>query len=102
MAETIKQPLWLRRALDPSTPTTKANETVKTMSMDGKLFPTVRMINGKLTKLEAKEAYDMAIEKRDYIQFNSDEEATKFSKDLSRMIGEVRNGKRSIIGQAVR
>lgn len=102
MADLVDRPAWLRRALDPSTPTTEARETIKTMSNDGKLFPTIRMINGKLTRLSDRQAYDMAIEKGDFIQFDSDEQATEFSKKLSDMVADARNGKRSIIGRASR
>jgi hypothetical protein len=42
--------LGLKRALDPNTPTTVAQETVKTASSEfnGKeiLFPTIRLIDG--------------------------------------------------------
>ena len=45
---------WIKRALDPNTPTTVAKETVKTASSEfnGKeiLFPTIRLIDGKLKK----------------------------------------------------
>ena len=70
---------------------TEANETVRTMSVDGKLFPTVRMINGKLVKLGDKAAEDYAMLRNDFIQFETDEQATEFSKQLSRMIGARRN-----------
>ena len=84
---------WIKRALDPSTPTTEAMETVKTRSGEyqGKeiLFPTIRMINGKLINLEELgegKAMDYAIEKGDFITFNTPEEATAFSTGLSSMI----------------
>tara|TARA_R100000329_G_scaffold92557_1_gene77234 strand:+ start:147 stop:455 length:309 start_codon:yes stop_codon:yes gene_type:complete len=102
MAELGERPAWLTRAMNPSTPTTEARETIRTMSMDGKLFPTIRMINGKLTRLSDRQAYDMAIEKGDFIQFDSDEQATEFSKKLSDMVADARNRKRSIIGKASR
>jgi len=86
-----KRPDWLKRALDPNTPMTEANETVRTMSVDGKLFPTVRMINGKLVKLGDKAAEDYAMLRNDFIQFETDKQATEFSKQLSRMIGARRN-----------
>ena len=96
MADINDLPAWAVRALDPDTPMTEARETVRTMSMDSRLFPTIRMINGKLTKLTPNDAYDMAVEKGDYIQFDSDAAATAFSKRLSNMIER----KRSILGQA--
>ncbi len=65
------------------------------MSMDNRLFPTIRMIDGKLTKLKPNDAYDMAVEKGDFIQFDSDAAATAFSKRLSNMI----RNKRSILSR---
>lgn len=88
--DTDKLPAWARRALDPDTPMTEARETVQTMSMDNRLFPTIRMIGGKLVKLKPEQAYDMSIERGDYIQFDSEAEATAFSKKLSKMIDRKR------------
>lgn len=85
-----KLPAWARRALDPDTPMTEARETVRTMSMDNRLFPTIRMIGGKLVKLKPEQAYDMSIERGDFIQFDSEAEATAFSKKLSNMIARKR------------
>jgi len=85
-----KLPAWARRALDPDTPMTEARETVRTMSMDNRLFPTIRMIGGKLVKLKPKQAYDMSIKRGDYIQFDSEAEATAFSEKLSKMIDRKR------------
>ena len=85
-----KLPAWARRALDPDTPMTEARETVRTMSMDNRLFPTIRMIGGKLVKLKPEQAYDMSIERGDFIQFDSEAEATAFSKKLSKMIDRKR------------
>ena len=85
-----KLPAWARRALDPDTPMTEARETVRTMSIDNRLFPTIRMIGGKLVKLKPEQAYDMSIERGDYIQCDSDAEATAFSKKLSKMIDRKR------------
>ena len=95
MADINDLPAWALRALDPDTPMTEARETVRTMSMDNRLFPTIRMIDGKLTKLKPNDAYDMAVEKGDFIQFESDAAADAFSKRLSKMIDR----KRSIMGQ---
>lgn len=95
MADINDLPAWALRALDPDTPMTEARETVRTMSMDNRLFPTIRMINGKLTKLKPNDAYDMAVEKGDFIQFESDAAATAFSKRLSNMI----RNKRSILSR---
>tara|TARA_R100001015_G_C4419289_1_gene20501 strand:- start:95 stop:406 length:312 start_codon:yes stop_codon:yes gene_type:complete len=90
---------WIKRALDPSTPTTEAMETVKTGSGEyqGKeiLFPTIRMINGKLINLGEK-AMDYAIEKGDFITFNTPQEADAFSIGLSNMIDMARNTNKKI------
>ena len=90
---------WIKRALDPSTPTTEAMETVKTESREyqGKeiLFPTIRMINGKLINLGEK-AMDYAIEKGDFITFNTPQEANAFSIGLSNMIDMARNTNKKI------
>jgi len=84
----------LRRALNPSTPNTKANETVRTTSFEyeGKeiLVPTIRMIDGKLTKLSSKDAFEEALKRKDYLIFNTPAEATAMSKRISRMIGQAR------------
>jgi uncharacterized protein YaaR (DUF327 family) len=90
---------WIKRALDLSTPTTEAMETVKTESREyqGKeiLFPTIRMINGKLINLGEK-AMDYAIEKGDFITFNTPQEADAFSIGLSNMIDMARNTNKKI------
>ena len=90
---------WIKRALDPSTPTTEAMETVRTGSSEYKgkeiLFPTIRLIDGKLVKLGDKDM-DFAIEKGDYIEFNNAEEATTFSKNLSKMIDNARKTNKKI------
>ena len=91
MADINDLPAWALRALDPDTPMTEARETVRTMSMDNRLFPTIRMIDGKLTKLKPNDAYDMAVEKGDFIQFESDAAADAFSKRLSNMIRHKRS-----------
>ena len=90
---------WIKRALDPSTPTTEAMETVRTGSSEYKgkeiLFPTIRMIDGKLVNLGKKDM-DVAIEKGDFIEFNTPEEAEIFSKNLSKMIDNARNTNKRI------
>ena len=90
---------WIKRALDPSTPTTEAMETVKTASGEYKgkeiLFPTIRMIDGELINLGEK-AMDYAIEKGDFISFNTPDEAKAFSTGLSSMIDLARNTNKEI------
>ena len=87
-----KLPAWAQRALDPDTPMTEARETVRTFSYDGRLFPLIRMVNGKLVDMQDNpgKAYDIAVERGDYIQFDSEAEATAFSKKLSKMIARKR------------
>ena len=86
-------PSWMKRALNPKTPTTKNRETVRTGSShhNGKeiLFPTIRM--GRDGKLR-KSGYKEAVKRRDYLTFDSPAAATKFSKQLSRMISHARKG----------
>ena len=85
---------WINRALDPTTPTTEARETVKTRSseVNGKeiLYPTIRMIDGHLKKLGDRDALEIALEKKDYIEFNSPSDAKKFSIFLSNTINQRR------------
>ena len=92
---------WVKRALDKRTPTTKNNETVRTASSHYKgkeiLYPTIRMIDGKLKKLSnksvdgrASEAMQHALIKGDYIEFVSPNQATAWSKSFSKLINDVR------------
>ena len=100
MLSPSSRPAWLNRALNPKTPTTDARESVRTRSveLDGRevLFPTVRMVGGKLKKYEGqeglKEAFNIAMKKKDFISFNTPEEATVFSKGLSKYISKLRKG----------
>jgi|TARA_Y100000015_G_C2371322_1_gene80193 hypothetical protein len=90
-----KVPSWLKRALNKSTQNTKDNETVRTTSFEyeGKeiLVPTIRIIDGKLTRLSSKDAFEQALKKKDYLIFNTPSEATAMSKRISRMIGQARS-----------
>lgn len=87
-------PPWLKRALDPSSPTTKDNESVRTASNEYKgkeiLFPTIRIENGKLKKYSPKKAMQIALIKEDFLTFDSIEEADAYSKQLSEQIGKNR------------
>ena len=86
-----ERPAWLTRALDPSTPMTESLETVRTASIDGKLFPTIRLVNGELVRYSnIEEAYRTSLDNNDFIQFKNDDEATSFSKLLSQMIANKR------------
>ena len=75
---------WVQRALDPKTPEMNG-KTVFTQSneYEGKeiLYPTIRMIEGKLVDLGDK-AMGYAIEKGDFIALDSPEEATSLVKCL--------------------
>jgi hypothetical protein len=89
--EELYEKPFIRRMLDPSTPTIEVDgekASVKTMSMDGKLFPTVvpqEQADGSfaLKQLEPRVAYDLAMETGNFIQFDSDEEADRVSRILS-------------------
>ena len=90
------KPDWLKRALDPATDMTEDNESIKSItgSMDGRqiLVPTIRMIDGKLTRFTSDEAFKMAREKEDYLVLpaKSDKEAEAYSKELSDEFGRRR------------
>jgi hypothetical protein len=103
-ATEAKTPAWLARALNPLTPTTEANETVKTKSFYSEelggeiLVPTIRMgEDGNLYRPDDPEGE--ALNKGDYILIpgpNNEETyniATEISKNISDMIGEARQPK---------
>ena len=94
-------PAWLARALDPSTPTTLANETVRTESFYSEelrgevLVPTVRMDDdGKLYRPD--DPFKEAMDKGDYLLIpgpNNEQTraaAAEVSKNISNMIGRSR------------
>ena len=90
---------WFKRAIDKSTPTTEANETIRTSSFeqDGKIYlvPTMRMIDGKLTKVDDPLQY--ALDKGDFLTgFKNEQEATEFSKMLSDVVDMKRNENKRI------
>ena len=92
-----KRPAWLKRALNPNTPTTVAKESIRTASSgieEGReiLYPTIRMVNGELVKYSREEARKIALKKKDFIEFNTPAEATAFSKGLSKYISQLRKG----------
>ena len=64
---------WMERALDPNSPMTKDNESVRTASSEyrGKeiLYPTIRMIDGELKKLSPKEAKQYALVHKENKEF---------------------------------
>jgi len=89
---------FIRRMLDPSSPTIEIDgreASVRTTSMDGRLFPTVvpqEQADGSyaLVELKPRDAYDLAMETGNFIQFDSDEEAEEHSILLSEEAGERR------------
>lgn len=92
-------PAWMRRALDPSTPTLRG-ETVNTASLPvgGRelLFPMVRMgEDGKLFKFKSRaDALGVAVQNNDFIAFTDGPEADRFSRELSDTISVARKKKR--------
>jgi len=91
---------WFERASDKSTPTTEANETVRTGSFeqDGVIYlvPTIRMNDeGKLFRPENPLQY--AIDRGDFLTgFKTEDEATDFSKMISTMVDMNRNENKRI------
>ena len=85
-------PQWLRRALsgrgidNPD----RTKSTVQTMSIevDGVTFliPTIREIDGEITKLSSKEAIQIFRKKKDGLPFRSSETADRFSRELSKRL----------------
>ena len=96
--ESFYEKPFIRRMLDPSSPTIEVDgkeASVQTMSMDGKLFPTVvpqEQADGSysLVKLKPKAAYDLAMDTGNFIQFDNDKEATQQSKLLSKEASNLR------------
>ena len=101
MAEKQNVPAWLDRALDPTTPTTENNETVRTENnyFDDIgaeiIYPTIRMgEDGSLYKPE--DPMQVAIDNSDYIVVEgppnkeTSEKATQISKSISRQIEQSR------------
>ena len=91
---------WFERATDKSMPTTEANETVRTASFDLPdgtivLVPTIRMIDGKLKKVE--DPVGEALKNEDFLTgFKDHGEAKDFSQMISTMIGMNRNENKRI------
>ena len=85
----FEQMAWFKRAIDKSIPTTEANETIRTASFeqDGVIYlvPTIRLIDGKLTKI--KDPLKYALDKGDFLTgFKNEKEAEDFSKTLSNLV----------------
>lgn len=86
-------PAWLQRAWNPSTPMTKQNETMRTgthysPSLKGMMvYPTIRMVDGKLTQMDDEDARARAVQMKDYILLPGMEDykqGARFSQALSR------------------
>ena len=91
---------WYNRATDPQESYLEDEEgrhTLLTASseLDGKeiLYPTIRKIDGELKRLSAEEARRTAIEKGDYITFDTPEEATEASIAISDSIEPERRSR---------
>ncbi len=104
MAEKQNVPSWLERALDPTTPTTENNETVRTANnyFDDIgaeiIYPTIRMgEDGKLYTPE--DPMEEAIKNNDYIVVEGPpnretaEKAMQISKQISNQISAARTKK---------
>ena len=89
-----ERPIWLRRAMDPTTPTTYANETMRTVSFeqDGVEYvaPTIRREKEGLSRLSNEEAIKEAMRRGDAIRVPKGMTGTKFSKKLSKMVEQAR------------
>ena len=85
---------WLYRAMDPSTPTTKGNETVRTVDyeIDGVTYvaPTLRMIDGKLKRYSTDDAIAEARRRGDGMRVPKGLSGTEFSNLLSKRIEKAR------------
>ena len=104
------KPDWLIRALDPSTPTTKDGETIRSLHTfhDGNwiVFPSIRMKDGKLKQLGEEvprgysnprgisfdKAFNETLNKKDYIVVpaRDDKEAEAYSIAISDEISKRR------------
>jgi len=95
--ERWKETEWYDRATDPKEGFLEDEEGRHTLltassALDGKeiLYPTIRKIDGQLKRLSDKEARRKAIEKGDYITFDTPDEATEASMTISDSIDPKR------------
>ena len=88
------QPAWLKRAMNPNTPTTSKNETVRTIYFttdEGTyIAPTLRMGKDGLKRLSNKEAIDEAIRREDAMRVPEGMTGTEFSRFISDTIDDAR------------
>jgi len=80
--------------MDPTTPTTYANETVRTVSFeqDGVEYvaPTIRREKEGLSRLSDEEAIKEAMRRGDAIRVPKGMTGTEFSKELSKIVEQAR------------
>tara|TARA_B100001094_G_scaffold196362_1_gene190285 strand:+ start:752 stop:1066 length:315 start_codon:yes stop_codon:yes gene_type:complete len=85
-----KKPRWLMRALNPRSPMTENNETVKLISYDNRVAPTIIRIGtrgkGKFVKLTNEEAIKRANKNNTFLEFATNKQAEKFAKNFSNII----------------
>jgi hypothetical protein len=85
-----KIPNWLNRALDVTSPMTYGSETIKLISYDNKVAPTVIRVGtktkGKFIKLTADEAIKRANKNNTFLEFANEEQAEMFAKNFSKII----------------
>lgn len=88
------QPAWLKRAMNPNTPTTKNNETVRTVDFEqdgvSYLAPTLRMGKDGLRRMSVDEAIDEAIRLGDAMKVPEGISPAEYSKSISDMINTAR------------
>jgi len=92
-----KKPRWLTRALNPRSPMTENNETVKLISYDNRVAPTIIRIGtrgkGKFVKLTNEEAIKRANKNNTFIEFATNKQAESFAKNFSKIIPSTFKGK---------
>ena len=86
---------YVKRAMNPKSPTINKNETLQTKGADGILFPTIRMNKrGRLKKYGDKQAMKIAKQKKDAIAITDIAPTYVSTKDvslaLSKRIGKSR------------
>ena len=109
---------WIRRAMDSKSyprasdsynqdghfiPGVKSDESVRTESSNvaGReiLYPTIRLVDGVLRRYSQKDALKIARKNGDFIEFDSPDAATAFSKALSDKLGGGRKGLMGALGK---
>ena len=92
-----KIPNWVKRSLNPASPMTKNNETVKLISYDNKVAPTIVRIGtrgkGKFLKLTNEQAIQRANKNNTFLEFNTNKQAENFAKTFSNIIPSTYKGK---------